>query len=362
MSISTHRSAYSRDLYRKAATELGLAVSPGPDEVLTVMGRVELYGALDGVALSYWREEDTAAFRSKADPPVWRTRSFVRFPVPLDLGLSVRSIPLDRDGPEPGSITTGDVRFDTKFTVRCDEPERALALLDAEVRASLLALEGLRDVDLDDHGLNLSRRAQDTEVQEIVDHVHALVRWGKASRAALARVPIARELRPIAGELRETATRLGLGFSSAPLVAWGAMPGVTVELHSVRREGGGVALRVAASLDGLNAPVTVTPRTAMHALKDVFSSRDFLTGDEDFDTALHASSDDAAAARAALRPRVTAALHALYVRTGLGSLENKVFNADKAHLDPARGVAALEGLSALGRALVGLDEAGGPYR
>ena len=65
---------------------------------------------------------------------------------------------------------------------------------------------------------------------------------------------------------------------------------------------------------------------------------------------------------AALRPRVTAALYALYVRTGLGSLENKVFNADKAHLDPARGVAALEGLSALGRALVGLDEAGGPYR
>lgn len=362
MSISTHRSAYSRDLYRKAAQALGLAVSPGPDEVLTLMGRVELYGTLDGVALSYWREEDTAAFRSKADPPVWLTRSFVRFAAPLDLGLSVRSIPLDRDGPEPGSIATGDTRFDTKFTVRCDEPARALALLDVDVRAALLALEGRRDVDLDDRGLNLSRRAQDTEVQEIVDHVHALVRWGKAARAALTSVPIASELRPVASELRETATRLGLGFSGVPLVVWGAMPGVSVELRSVRREGGGLTLRLAAALDGLNAPVTVTPRTALHALKDVFSARDFLTGDADFDAALHASSDDVAAARAALTLRVTSSLVALYTRTGLGSLENKTFNVDKVDLDPARGVAALEGLCALGRALVGLDDAGGPYR
>jgi hypothetical protein len=243
----------------------------------------ELFGQLDGVPVGA-----RLAFDSPHKTKVQaRWTLYARLQPPLDLGIlmSNRLIPVDL--PSAGQIMAYgvDTNFDRRFSVRCDEPDRAKALM----------TPALRDVML--RRLHPSAMCMITDSGVAVQTVHgradeAMLRNGLQAVAAIAdrinsareRVPAALQLRPHRIAWSRFAEGNGLQTISAPLCMFGTIEDATMYSYSVRASAGEFQLEVWLRFeDPLGLGLLVQPMRTVDRMKEMFGAADYKLGDALFD-------------------------------------------------------------------------------
>jgi hypothetical protein len=198
-------------------------------------------------------------------------------------------------------VLTGDARFDQRFVVRADEPERVQALLTAPVRELLMrTLHPLAVFMLSDQGaaFHTHFRAGLEWLDRALDVASTIVHAVNRARDSV----------PVAGALVEHrkawagfAQRSGLTGISAPLCMWGEIAGATVYAYSLRLSKKRYCLEVWLRFkEPLGLGLLVQPTRTLDRMKDLFSAEDYQIGDPLFDDTFLVRVSDAAGSVALL--------------------------------------------------------------
>ena len=153
-------------------------------------------------------------------------RASASWPLPLDLGLALRSLPSPR--PERG--------FDACFTLRADERGRAASLLGEDLRHCLLG-EVARGstVSLSDRGVVVEGAISEHDDTWLPLALSCCAQAARLTRSRASSLPLATPLGPLAARWQQLGRRLGLDLSAdSPLRLEGVLQGCRTTLYAVR--------------------------------------------------------------------------------------------------------------------------------
>lgn len=215
----------------------------------------------------------------------WRGFEWFRFffdpPLGLGLRLSEKLVPR-RSRAGRGVVVTGDVEFDRRVRLAADEPERAAALFDTDVRRGFLAVRKIADLTIRDDRLQavLTLRWRD-RFDDVFARLADLRSALERSRDAVPPPAV------VAGQLpawTALAERTGRPLWAAPLRLSTRIHGHEVEL-STRRVGPGqhrFAVRTRASTP-LGVGLVIARQSALSPLASLVRGRDHEVGRPEVD-------------------------------------------------------------------------------
>lgn len=238
----------------------------------------------------------------------------------LDLGLLARHEGLLAKAGESllgiEDVKTGDSVFDSAFWLGGDETARVAALLSPELRAGLVEAQRTeRSIAMNDSGVRIDHRGMVSSEQWLrwaLETVPELARGAQWARAA---VPVAS---PLAHQLplwESFARAQGLQLLATPLVMWGRLEGLEVDVYAARVARLSYVLEVLARYpQPLGIDLTVRPPQAFDGLAAFFGGQYISLGDREFDARFVVKSSQPELAAQALVPQLRQAVLALAAR------------------------------------------------
>jgi hypothetical protein len=311
----------------------GIAVGAGPSGVVTALESELGLRRMDSHGRRIFR------LGAELDPP-------------LDLGLSISRRGLF--GTEV-SVFARDHEFEHRFATRVDEPHRARALIDAELRAELSRLSKAgHQIWLSDGGVLIEPKGP-PGASELIALLETSARIGGLLEAARPGVVPAKPVESVLESWRALAAERDLRLSLTPL----RLRGDEVSAETARIGAAAFEMRATARfvppLD-----VGLAGKSTDNVGLAVSSARDVTTGDLDFDTVFDLEARDEETVRAALGPELRRALLELAKRYAV-TLDDLGITL-RARLGPAHDLAVmLDGASAASR-LLGRSRARSGYR
>ncbi|HZO11954.1 MAG TPA: hypothetical protein VFB62_01805 [Polyangiaceae bacterium] len=240
----------------------------------------ELHGERHGVAVG----ARLALEKKGKHAPLWTLMA--RLAPPLDLGLMLHPGGAEFEDITGGApfVPIGDRRFDARFIVRADEPERAQALLDEPLRQQLVQMLDPRAVFmLTDHGVAFQTHIQ-ANFQWLNRALEVAATIAHSINRARDQVPVASVLAEHRHAWQRFAQRSGLTGIGAPLCMWGRMAGATVYAYSVRLARKKYCLEIWLRFEEpLGLGLLIQPMSTLDRMKDLFAAEDYKLGEEIFD-------------------------------------------------------------------------------
>jgi hypothetical protein len=343
------------DMFAKVAADLGFTIEPRENRLLLAEHTIE--GSLDGVHVKVWQWQGQFVH---VEYTAWLSP-------PADMRLHVqREGIVGKLGHLFGKhdIEVGDPEFDRAWKVKADEPARAQALLNPEVRKVLAAWKkadlNVRITDETVHFWMIPGSYRTVAQDELVQNIRALAAIVTVLNAAMKNVPPSTALAPHVDAWRAYANARGLQFSASPLRVTGKLEGSNV-----------VARAVAIEDDAWGVDLSLAFETRLPFGLEIRAARffDFMRsgeaprvelGDAEFERELCVTSTEPPKAKAFLDESVRRALLELHRSAGDVQLDARGISVrTKSMTDPSAFGQIAERVATVARKL---SEQAGPYR
>ncbi len=254
----------------------------------------ELFGEMEGVPVGARLAFDGPHGTKVAA----RWTLFARIQPPLDLGLVICHRNRGVEVPGGGEMLAwgNSPAFDARFETRCDEPARALKLLNRHIRNMMLKwIHPDAIVTVADGGVAVQSPHESTDLETLRHGLLTVAGLVNGLNAARDHVPAASVLVGHCVAWRQFSKQNGLSHIAAPLCMFGSLLGSTMYAYSVRKAPGDYDLDVWMRFEEpLGLGLLVQPMRTVDRMKELFGAQDYKLGDPLFDeTFLVRVSDEA---------------------------------------------------------------------